>query len=310
MDYGSIINNAFRVAWQQKSLWVFGLFASGGAIGALQLSIDEDWEADLGAFGKSDIDFGQIFEAMPWLAPALVLVVLALIVTHILLGALCQPALIDAVNRLTRGGQYRFSHSLSVGVDLMWRTLGVMVLEALTGFGAFILLLVVGILLGILFAAIHGLLVIPVVMAGLVAAFGIVFAVVMIFGLGYRALTVRRTGVLDAINEGAVLFRRHTLSCLAIFAIFIVFWIMLVIIITIIALVVGMPLYLLAQSLDIGFVPALLAALPIIWAVMLPLNGFLGTALDAAFTLFYFQLLEPQQAVAAPYGTQPGPAIR
>ncbi|MBU2652520.1 MAG: hypothetical protein KKA81_16465, partial [Bacteroidetes bacterium] len=124
MDYGEIINSAFRLSWRKKSLWIFGLFAFGMAYPSL------DWEEhfDFSKFDSFGFDQLNLDGNLAALFTLVGLLVALMVIIHVLLNAISTPALVDAVNRITRGGQYRFKTSLQTGIQYMWRTLALMIL--------------------------------------------------------------------------------------------------------------------------------------------------------------------------------------
>ncbi|MCK4633176.1 MAG: hypothetical protein KAT79_07870, partial [candidate division Zixibacteria bacterium] len=102
MEYGKIVSKSFNVAWNYKSLWIFGLFAGAGSSG-FNWNTGETEQLDFSSFGFDTSVLADIYHI---LAPLLIwfgLLLLALIC----LSFIAAPALIDAVNRITRGGTYR-----------------------------------------------------------------------------------------------------------------------------------------------------------------------------------------------------------
>ncbi len=305
MNYENIVNSSFRIAWQNKSLWILGLFAGGGA------NVAMNWQSDFDGFGADiNVDPEAVFQANPWLIPAIVGSVLLFIISNVILNAICTPAIIDAVNQITRGGYYKFGDSVSAGLKFVWRILGLLILQ----FFAFVfgigLLAVVGILIGFGLAAIHGALIIPLILFGIAVFFVSVFVIGTIFSLSYRAVVARDTGISDALHEGWVLLRGNLKQCLVIFLIYVGLSIAIAIFGFMLAMIVGLPLMLAMKAAGINFVLGTLLLTPIFWLFLLPVSGFLGAVFETLYTLFYFRLYEPDaaEATAADYPTGPSPA--
>lgn len=296
MNYGKIINSAFRLAWRYKSLWLLGLFAGGGIAAAFSWT-DETWDTSGTEFDFESFEPSALFSDLSWAVPAVLAIVFLMVIAQVLLNAICTPALIDAVNRLTRGGVYNLGNSLSTGIDFMWRVLATIILHALSYIGTLSVLILIGVFFGILLATIHAALIVLLILVAIPIIMALVFVLETIFGLAYRAMVVRNINIGDALTEGYTLLLRQPLSCLAMFALIVGLWILIAICETILVTVIGLPLYLAADAAGIGLVPILLIGVPLFLLISLPVAGFLGAVFEAMYTLFYFRLLEPQPSV-------------
>ncbi len=284
MDYGEIIRTAFSLAWRNKSLWLLGLFAAGGT------SLSFDWISHLD-FPDLGITFDvhDFLADNPWLLVLLGGVILTYILIYIVLNCICTPALIDAVNRLTRGGVYRFRDSFSSGVSFLWRFLGLSIVGLVVA-AVLILALVLPIVL--LFAAskVIGLLSL---LPALPVFFCLALALTNVFMLAERALVVRNVSISDAISEGYHLFMNNKLSNLIIFLLYILLSIAIAIGVTIIFAVLATPFVAMGLISTAGLVAALVFGIPLFLVLSLPVSGFLGAAFESMYTLFYFRLVEP-----------------
>jgi len=159
MDYGEIISSAFRVAWRNKSLWILGLFAVGWS--NLSDIIDPDFNERIGSSGFQilgyTLDFKHFAETNIWILIAIAGLLVIYMLLFIILHCICTPALIDGVNRLTRGGTYRLRESFSTGLDFFWRYIGINLLIMIIGIfttialiGPVVLLFVISVPLGFL----------------------------------------------------------------------------------------------------------------------------------------------------------------
>ena len=287
MDYGEIINSSFRLAWRYKSLWLFGLFAFGVSFPSI------DWQKDLQLPSMGSTAFEGYGTA---LIALIVLFAVLFGLIMLLLNAISTPALVDAVNRITRGGEYRFKTSLQTGIHYMWRTLALMILAF------FAMVVLIGILAGI-----------AVIMFKVAAPLGvlsllfilplllfIIFVVTTILNFAFRSIVVRDCTIAEGLGEGMELLKRNFWPCIVMALIYIG----LAIVVGIGALIVGVlvvaPFVALALMSKAGMIAALVVGLPTFWLVMLPISGFLGTAFETMYTIFYFRLYEPVTAKWAP----------
>ena len=286
MNYGKIIEDSFGLGWKYKSLWFFGLFAGSFSEFNFKYKSEQQLEMD-------SIEF-ESFEQLSayfseYLAPILIPVIFLTLVLSAM-RIICSPALIDGVNKITRGGTYKFWDSYSRGLDFFWRYLGLNVLFAAVMVGMIIILFGIA-------AMIHWLmffLMIPVIMV-------LALAGCLVFVLAERSLVVRDNSIGDALEEGLILFKNNIGKCLVIMLITIGLAIGMAIVLSLLGLMFYLPINLLVggitENIVLGFVLALILGLP----VSIVLGGFGGTFLHSLFTLFYFGLVDP----STPYAAQP-----
>ena len=305
MDYGKMIRDSFALAWKYKSLWIFGLFAGMG--GGFNTSFGKHDLASLESDGSTVPIFGQWGTDAPqmlhYLQPFLIgLAIFGLV--YLVMYCISQPALVDAVNRATRGGTYKFSESFSTGVDFFWRTLGLTILTAIVG------IIAVGAVVGCVVVAwvISPVLGIITLLPAIPVAICLFIAFIMITNLSLRAMVVRNVSMGDAIEEGYTLLRNHLGKNVAFFFIMFLLAIGLGVIIGIVTLIVYAPIVLLAYSLGVPLWAAFLIAVILALPISIPLGGYMGTFFSSLFTMFYFGLVEPsgpQSGYVAPSETGP-----
>ncbi len=287
MEYGKIINDSFRIAWKHKSLWLFGLFAGGGGTG---FNFDDRLfrEYDLGFdledfFGSWDIPFD--WHLLIPVIVAFAVMGLGFMVMHLI----SVPALIDGVNKIQRGGEYRLGSSFSVGIDFFWRFLGLSVI----GFMIVLSVIMLGIGFGVVAYAVHWAVMVFYILIMIPVFLVFIFGVTSVFELGTRAMVVRDIGVFESLHEGYFLFRHHLGYNAIMFLIYIGFSIGLGIGALMIWAMVGIPIALLVLASGLGIVPAIILAVIMGIPVSLVVGGFCGTALESLYTLYYFDLVEP-----------------
>jgi hypothetical protein len=296
MNYGRIVEDSFKFAWRYKSLWVFGLLA-GSSGGNFNLQFGQDDLNAMGGMGETGMMPNEFFQEfwhliLPFLA-ALIIIGLLFFILHLI----CSPALVDAINKIARGGSYHFADSYSRGIDFFLRKLGLTLIFIAAVLGA--------ILLGILpIVALHLfgiLLMIPIVAAG-------IFFAITLYNLAERALVVRDTSIGNAIDEAYILMKQNFSKCLIMALIFIGLSIGIGIVLLMVAAMFFFPINVLVHSVSeskiVIFVLALILGLP----VSLVVGGFIGTFFHSLYTLFYFGLVDPHSPYAKPsYPQQAAP---
>lgn len=289
MDYGEIIGSSFRLPWKYKSMWVLGLFASGMASFPLEmLKYSKDGTFDVPQFIEDVMhDHSEIIVALVALA-------ILTVVVFIVMNLICTAGLIDAVNRLTRGGTYRLQDSFTTGLRYFPQYLGINLLQFLTaGFGVFVLgMLIVGAFV------IHVAIGILALMVIVPALFCLIWFLTNVFMLAERALVVRDVGIEAALREGYLLFRRNLVSNLIFFLINVGLSMAIGLGVMALVLIMAVPFALVASSSDGGLLLALIIGLPVLGVVALPISGYLGAVFESMYTQFYFRLVEPRPAGA------------
>lgn len=276
MNYEEIIKDSLKLSWKNKSLWFFGMFIAGVS----GFNLDLGSELNLDSFDPYAFNF-DMAELMPF-----ILGLFAVFVFFGVLYLIAKTALIDAVNRLTRGGVYRFSDSFSSGLTYFWRMLGM----SFFAYGLLFLLMIVLVVITIVMAAVNEWLILLAVLIDLpVLLFGL-FAVISTVELGSRALVVRDVSIGDAAHEGWSLFWSHKIESFMIFLTFVVSSIVIGIATMIFFGIVSLPLVFSGLSL------MLLTPLNIAYSIVV--GGMFGTFISALYTIFYFRLLEPPRPVA------------
>jgi hypothetical protein len=139
MDYGEILTRAWSITWNNKFLWVLGFLValtSGGSNGnSFQSTFDN---SDFASNPELAAQIG---------AMAVGLTCVALIVGIIfwLVSIVARGGLIDGVNRIDDGEKVTLGEAFSAGTSAIWRLLGIYIL-------AFLPLIIMGIVLGVVFA--------------------------------------------------------------------------------------------------------------------------------------------------------------
>ncbi len=286
MNYGKIVEDSFSFGWRYKSLWLFGLFAGSGGNFNFDIGTDELNQSDFMQFDSWE----PLWELILPILAAIIVMVLIMFVLHLI----CSPALVDGINKIARGGTYRFSDSYSRGLDFFFRKLGLT------------LIFIAGVLGVILLAALpivalgwFGLLLLfPIFAAGL-------FFAITIYSLAERAMVVRDTSIGNAIDEAYILMKQNFSKCVIVALIFIGLSIGMGILFLMLAAMlyfpVNMIVHAMSENRSIVLILGVILGLPITLVV----GGFIGTFFHSLYTLFYFGLVDPNSAYAKTASPQP-----
>lgn len=287
MEYGRIISDSFKIAWRNKSLWVFGLFA--GTMGA-GFSFDpgardfftagSDWRMTI---ESARVMIGGDF-VLAWII-IIGVIWLILMALHLI----CLPALIDGVNKIERGGHFQVGSSFSVGLDFFWRFLGLVMIALLIAFLGFGLSVMVGLALPGVDTAILSI----VALLFLPVTLFIGFIFTSILALAQRAMVVRNVGIADGLHEGFELLKQNFLKCLVMFLIYIGALIGIALGAVVIMGIIAIPLVLLAVIAESAAVLIVILGVVVGLPLLPVMIAFANTVLQNLYTLFYFELVEP-----------------
>ena len=293
MDYGKIINRSFQIAWQYKTLWLFGLFASGGS---------SNFNLDFNALrDKHNSPFGISGFNIPDEA-IFSLITFALIFGFIvfLVGIIAEAALIDSVNKIERGGVYRFSDAFSAGINNFLKFLGLAILFFFT------LMICIGtlVLIGVLAFVIHLAMGILYLLIAIPVFFLLLIVIYNIYALAQRSIVVRQNSIGDALEEAYFLLRKHFSKMVVLAFIYVGLAIGLGIVTFIIWLIINLPIGAITLAMDLNLVSIIIAAFIFGLPFSLIMGGILGTFFSSLYTKFYFELVEPTPTQSF----APGPA--
>lgn len=282
MRIGDLVSRSLDISFKYKSLWLLGLLAEGAWFGSAFRNQHSGWN-----FSESDFFLSG---AAVVLVFALLLLMLVLLVLHFLSVA----GLIDSVNRITRGGEYKMSLAFATGFRVFWRFVGLWLLAAMAGIGLVAVLAIPVVLFFVLNTLLGVLSLVLAVPALLIGA----FIIYNVYALTQRSIAVRDCSIGDALTEAYWLFRRNLGPNVAIFLVYLVLAIAITVAAVLLIVLIAAPFIAMALSSTGGKVVAILLGLPLVLAVLLVVEGITGVFLNSLYTLFYFGLVEPNGLTA------------
>lgn len=282
MNYGKIVEDSFSLSWRNKSLWIFGLFA--GNASNFNLDIGTKNFKDLNYFDPDS--FGQIWQMMV----PLIWAVVVLSIGFIILNLICSPALVDAVNKLARGGTYKFWDSYSRGIDFFMRKLGLTLLF----FGSMLVLIFVSILPMIAMSILGLLFFIPIFLVGLVF-------IMHLYLTSERVMVVRDCSIGDSLEESWFLLKKHIGKFMIMTLIFVGLAMGIGLVLGLLALILYLPVNIIVKGITDSLPMMLLLGFIFALPLSVIVSGFSGSFFHSMYTLFYFGLVDPN----TPYGQKP-----
>lgn len=299
LEYGRLINSAFNLSWRHKSLWVFGFFAGFG----MNTRFDYSQQANESELRKlfSGIENFSMEQIITFFGAALALfAILGLI--FFVTSLIASPALVDAVNRLTRGGSYLFSESFSIGVDFFLKFLGLALLQFVIAVAFMLVVIIIGVIAFAIETWLGGLSLLILIPLGMVGF----FSIFNIFEIAKRAIVVRGGTIGDALEEGYLLLRRNLGDFFMFFLINLGMMIGFSIAGAMIFGLIAIPVVLMALAGEASLMTSILIGVLVGLPVSLVVGGWSQTFFHSLYTLFYFQLVEPTRPDAAVTATTSG----
>lgn len=226
VDYGNLIERAWRLTWRHRFLWVLGFFATttvgscsfgGGGGGPVQ------WQVGGREVNGLPGDVESVLELVrPWVARNLELIaavaaVLALLgLLLLVVSVIAQGAMARATADLALGRPIGLGQAWGAGVRLFWRYLGLWLLVLLLGVAIVLAIAAVGGALALLIQETGGALRLVLIgLAGLLgiaaalAAIPVFIALAVAVAYAQRALAVENVGPLAGLKVGFRLVRQQ-----------------------------------------------------------------------------------------------------
>jgi hypothetical protein len=225
-------------------------------------------------------ELGVIGALLVWLAALMLLAFIGYLIA--------QPAMIDAVNKITRGGQYTWGTSFSRGADFFWRFLGLVMVQIFVAIALVAAVAVPAIVL----SPFTLLLTIPLALV-------LFFFVFHTFRLAEVAMVARDSAIADAVIEGWNVLMQNKTNCFLMMLLMIALGLGFAIVVGLTTAILYFPINLLVLALTDNLVAILLMALFIGMPVALAVGGYTGTFFNSLYVQFYFRLVEPQPAATA-----------
>ena len=300
-DFGEVISKAWKITWQYKVLWIFGIFSAcsrggGGSGGCGGGGGDGSGQYDSLAMERIFNEIGQWINENWWIVAVAILAIIILTLISIFLGSIGRIGLIRGTLQTEAGAETLvFGELFSGSMPYFWRVFG---LSFLIGLAVLILILPL-VAFGVLSAGVGFLCILPLICLLIPVA----IAVNLILEMANVAIVKENLGMLDAFKRGWEILRNNLGAM-------IVMGLILFIISFVIGLVIAIPLIAaivpVAIGVSVGDLPSantwLIAGICI--AVFLPvailINGVYYTFYGAAWTLTYNRLTATPEPPAVP----------
>jgi hypothetical protein len=134
MDYGNILTRAWRITWQHKVLWIFGILAGcSGSNGGNSNFRAQGQAGSGGPNGFPGVERFQDFLESPegtWAIVAIVVLALLIALAVLVLSTIGRGGLIGGARLADEQGSVTFGDAWGIGVKSFWRLLGLSLLLA------------------------------------------------------------------------------------------------------------------------------------------------------------------------------------
>ncbi|MDX1600917.1 MAG: hypothetical protein R3191_05335 [Anaerolineales bacterium] len=307
MDYGEVLERAWRITWRFKGLWVLGILAGcsggnaggggGGGGGGPDFSGSSDFESAPQAFSQLET-FIENIEPAILVAVVLALLALGILLTivFLLLGVFGQAGLIYGADQADRGEAVTLAKAASGGLDSFWRLFALELILLAIGVLLAVTVVVVVFIFVLFTLGIGALLLIPLICIMTPVLLVLGFALGIYLQFVRTAIVVDSFSITQALYETWTLVRAHVAPAAVMGLILVIGgWIA--------SLILSVPFFLLLipliggvafgteTALGIGIGLAALCCLAYL-PVMLLLNGVLQTYIQSAWTLTYRRLTD------------------
>lgn len=308
MDYSNLLQKSLNISWKHKILWILGFFAASS--GFFSVFEKEDF-GDIPAGWFHNFDISTVHEIGDWLTEgpliaigvSVIGLILLLVLGLFIMQLISVAGLIEGVNLIEQGREYKLKELFKTGGRYFWRFLGLFFISLLVGI-IMVMLLIGPVVIGFIVFKVLGLLILIFIIP---IGFAAVFFFGNIYSLAQREMVIYDTPLIDSITEGFRLLIKHVGPNIIIFLITLFLWMAIVISGVIIFAIFAIPIAIFS-SMSLAFlIISLVFIIPVFLAVAIIVEGFLGTFFNSFFTLFYLALrkLTPKETVPSNAGPAP-----
>lgn len=318
MDYGEVLERAWRITWRFKGLWVLGVLAScrrGGGGGSGGSSSGGDFSGSLGTNGGAP-QFPELERFIETVDPAIlvgavvavVALLLLLALLFILIGVFGQAGLIYGADQADRGEAISLAQAASGGLRYFWRLLALDIIVFAVSVVIVLSVLLVVLAFGILTLGVGLLLLVPLLCLFIPLSILVGLALQIYLQFVRTSIVVDSMSITEAVRSAWNVVREHPVPAG-------VMGLILVLGVGIVGLILGLPLLFVVlpliggvavgtdASLGIGIGVAALCFLAY-FPIFLLLNGILQTYAQSAWTLTYRRMTDRSgEPLAAPAAT-------
>lgn len=232
MDYGKLIKKSFAIVWNNRFLWILGIFAGGSGIGFMNFGSysggSGDWEdfkevipSDAAQTALGSNPLGQVLgsqtDSISTVATVVfVLLLLALVLLLVYISIVSKGALVLAARELKDNKTTNLSLSWAMGRSYFWRRLGMSLLISLI---IFVVLIVLSI--PVIVLAVFGL-TIPAIILGLLFLIPFCLAILyfsLFFPYAERIFFLENKSVLSSLREGFAFFNKNWIVAVLVYLI-------------------------------------------------------------------------------------------
>lgn len=293
LPLSDIIRDSFALAWRNKYLWLFGLFA-GGAGGGLQFP----------GGGDSSTGLERVEEIQAWVLAAIGMIILIGLVVGtivLVLHTLCKSALIYNIYQIETGGAHSLAGGWDFAVKRFWPMLGLTVTQWFVLF-AFIMIIVIVEVVFFMASLALGFLSLLVALPLLFA--GVAIALV-VWTYAERFIALENRGIIESLGEAWALGKYEWRTSLTVLLIKIAIAIAFGIVVGLVGLMLALPAVgIWAASKPLAILYGVLVLVPYLVLV----GGYFGTFDYSVWTKVFLKLRASAYGVPVQSSTPPSPS--
>jgi len=289
LPLSDIIRDSFALAWRNKYLWLFGLFA-GGAGGGLQFP-----------GGDSSTGLERIEEIQAWVLAAIGMIILIGLVVGtivLVLHTLCKSALIYNIYQIETGGAHTLAGGWDFAVKRFWPMLGLTVTQWFVLFAFVMIIVIVEVVLfmaSLALGFLSLLVALPLLFAGVAIA-------MVVWTYAERFIALENRGVIEALGEAWALGKYEWRTSLTVLLIKIAIAIAFGIVVGLIGLILALPAVgIWAASKPLAILYGVLVLVPYLVLV----GGYFGTFDYSVWTKVFLKLRASAYGTAVQTSTPP-----
>jgi hypothetical protein len=300
MNYTALIKDSFRIAWNNRFLWLFGFFAGGGGSASLPNSGSQDSARAVSALRS----LAESVLSNPGLMIGLALAGAALLLVFVVLHFLSYGGLVRTAADMEEGKRPSFDDALGHGYRYFWKMVGMQVLFFLS------LVAFIAVVAGppIVMLAGNGALKAAAVawlVALLLPALAALLLMMVVMILATRIAIIDDAPVGDAVARAAGLVRRRFSDCASLFGVGVAVAIAFSFLLIAAVVLLAVP-FVVAGMVNpwLGLIPGLAIGLPLLVIV----QCVYGVYSSAYWTVGYMRLFPKPAGPAASTAGQVRPA--
>lgn len=291
IDYLEIIKKAWKITWDNKYLWWFGLFLALGGGGGFSFNFPggNNWDKQ---FEKKSESINNFFSQHFEIIACIIIVIVLLGITLFVFRILSQAGILKSLEKIEKKEISNFKSGLLKGKKYFWKLLTIILVLS---FFVICLAIALFVPVGFLFYLKSF---VSAIFAAFLAVSIFISLIILTSFIGKYAsfyVVLSDLGITDSLENGYRLFRKNIIASIIMALLFIpismvltVAAIMLVLFVGLVFLMIGLALYLFFSK--IGIVIAVISGLIVFLTVLILLSSVYQVFYQTTWFLFFKEI--------------------